>query len=240
MLIANPFPATMRRPLPPPGMTVYALSDIHGCADLLAAALDEIEAHHLTHPAADRLHVFLGDYIDRGPDSRRVIQMLIEWGARHRSVFLKGNHEGLLLDVLNHRRWIDYWPQLGGLQTLKSYGIHAPFNPGPDSQPALVDALIEAMPQAHRRFLDDLQSFFIFGDFYFTHAGVRPGVPLTEQNDRDLMWIRGEFLNCRDDFGKYIVHGHTPVLHIDVQPNRINIDTGAYGTGNLTVLALHR
>ena len=119
-----------------------------------------------------------------------------------------------------------------------SYGIKPSINADAPAQARLAVALGQALPESHRRFLDDLKTSFTCGDYFFVHAGVRPGIPLAKQREEDLLWIRQEFLLCEDDFGKIIVHGHTPVLQPDFHPNRINIDTGAYATGRLTCLVL--
>ena len=119
-----------------------------------------------------------------------------------------------------------------------SYGITPSINAGMVDQARLAAAFDEAMPESHRRFLRDLNLSFTYGDFLFVHAGIRPGIPLAKQKEQDLLWIRQEFLVCEDDFGKIVVHGHTPVPQVDMRPNRINIDTGAYATGTLTCLRL--
>jgi serine/threonine protein phosphatase 1 len=119
-----------------------------------------------------------------------------------------------------------------------SYGIQPTFNPDTAEQSDLIRALNEVMPSDHLKFLQSLQPSFVCGDFFFVHAGVRPGIPLKEQQENDLLWIRNEFLDSNENFGKYIVHGHTPVREPDIRPNRINIDTGAYATGNLTLLRI--
>ena len=184
------------------------------------------------------IQVFLGDYVDRGPASREVFDLLIERESTHRSVFLKGNHEMLLARFPTEPSILDDWQRLGGLETLMSYGITPSINADASMQTKLAVAFDQALPESHRRFLADLQTSFTCGDYFFVHAGVRPGVPLTKQREEDLLWIRQEFLLCEDDFGKIIVHGHTPVLQPDIRQNRINIDTGAYATGRLTCLVL--
>jgi serine/threonine protein phosphatase 1 len=104
----------------------------------------------------------------------------------------------------------------------------------------LARALAEALPDSHRQFLEQLHPWFSCGDFFFAHAGVKPGVPLARQREKDLLWIRGDFLRCREDFGKVVVHGHSPVEEPDIRANRINIDTGAYATGRLTCLMIEK
>jgi serine/threonine protein phosphatase 1 len=119
-----------------------------------------------------------------------------------------------------------------------SYGLAPSIKPDREEQTAVVHALRQDMPDHHRRFFAKLRSSFVCGDFFFVHAGVRPGVPLRQQREEDLLWIRDEFLQCEDNFGKFVVHGHTPVAKPDIRPNRINIDTGAYATGILTLLTI--
>jgi serine/threonine protein phosphatase 1 len=119
-----------------------------------------------------------------------------------------------------------------------SYGIQPTLNPDAAEQTDLIGALNEAVTGDHLSFLQSLKTTFVCGDFFFVHAGVRPGIPLNEQQETDLLWIRNEFLDSDENFGKFIVHGHTPVREPDIRPNRINIDTGAYATGNLTLLTI--
>jgi len=226
------------KPKLPDGLRIYAVSDIHGRADLLQDVFAAID-YHLAHAGPARaLHVFLGDYIDRGPASRETIDLLIDRSRRHQSVFLKGNHEAFMFEVLQDAGRLDAWKQYGGLQTLMSYGLVPSIKPDRDEQSELVYALRQSLPDNHRQFFANLRPSFVCGDFFFAHAGVRPGVPLRQQREEDLLWIRDEFLQCEDDFGKYIVHGHTPVSKPEIRPNRINIDTGAFATGILTLLTI--
>jgi serine/threonine protein phosphatase 1 len=219
-------------------MRIYAISDIHGCADLLQQMFAVIDRDLVNIGHRRAIHVFLGDYIDRGPDSNRTIELLIERGLKHESVFLKGNHESFLLDVLNDPGQLQSWRQFGGLQTLTSYGLKPSLNPDAAEQDELVQQLAQAIPRRQLNFLQGLRPRFVCGDFFFVHAGVKPGVPLAKQREQDLLWIREEFLESEQNFGKYIVHGHTPVQQPDIRMNRANIDTGAYATGNLTLLTI--
>jgi serine/threonine protein phosphatase 1 len=222
----------------PDGIRIYAVSDVHGCADLLRRVFSAIDLHLSRAGPARALHVFLGDYIDRGPDSRETIDLLIDRGRRHESIFLKGNHEAFLAEVMQDAARLNVWKDYGGIQTLMSYGITPSLKPDRDEGGRLVHELLNTMPFQHRQFFRSLRSSFVCGDFFFVHAGVRPGVPLTRQREEDLLWIRDEFLQSEADFGKFIVHGHTPVPKPDIRPNRINIDTGAYATGVLTLLTI--
>jgi serine/threonine protein phosphatase 1 len=227
-----------RKPRLPDGVCIYAISDIHGCVDQLRNAFAAID-HHLSKSKPTRaLHVFLGDYIDRGPQSAQAIDLLVERSKRYESVFLKGNHEMMLFDVLRDPSQFADWKQYGGLQTLLSYGLTPPVNPDQEQQKSLINALARKIPRHHRHFFNSLRPSYSLGDFFFVHAGVKPGVPLAQQKQQDLLWIRDEFLVSNANFGKFIVHGHTPVPKPDFRPNRINIDTGAYATGILTLLTI--
>ncbi len=226
------------KPRLPDGVRVYAIGDVHGRADLLSSLLTVIDADlHRSKPER-AIQVFLGDYVDRGPDSRAVLDILIERGKTHETVCLKGNHELFLLEVMKEPARLEEWRQYGGLLTLLSYGVTPSMNPTPEEQVELIEALKQAIPPEHLAFLEQLRPSFTCGDFFFVHAGIRPSIALEKQTAQDLLWIRDEFLNCEDRFGKYVVHGHTPVPVPDIRPNRINIDTGAYATGNLTLLTI--
>lgn len=228
----------IRKPRLPDGIRIYAIADIHGCADLLQQMFTVIDRDLTTIGSMRAIHVFLGDYIDRGPESCRTIDLLIERGRKHESVFLMGNHESFLFDVLKNPTRLQEWKQYGGLQTLTSYGLRPSLNPDPAEQLDLINQLTLAIPQHQRKFFNSLRPRFVCGDFFFVHAGVKPGVPLANQQEQDLLWIREEFLASEKPFGKYIVHGHTPVREPDIRFNRANIDTGAYATGNLTLLSI--
>ena len=227
-----------RRPRTPVGVRIYAIGDIHGRADLLQDALNRIDTDLAKKPISVSVQVFLGDYIDRGPESRQVLDQLVERKSTHQTVFLKGNHETFLMNFIVDPTILGAWERLGGLETLMSYGVVPSINADAFSQGRFAANLEKTFPESHRLFLADLKSSFTCGDFFFVHAGVRPGVPLAKQKEEDLLWIRDDFLVCEDDFSKIIVHGHTPVRQPDIRPNRINIDTGAYMTGQLTCLRL--
>jgi serine/threonine protein phosphatase 1 len=228
----------IRKPRLPDGVRIYAISDIHGCADLLQQMFTVIDRDLVTIGSTRAIHVFLGDYIDRGPESSQTIDLLIARGRKHESVFLKGNHEAFLFDVLKDPSQLQSWKQYGGLQTLTSYGLRPSLSPDAAEQTELISQLARTIPVHQRRFFNNLRLRFVCGDFFFVHAGVKPGVPLAKQQEQDMLWIREEFLASEEHFGKYIVHGHTPVREPDIRPNRANIDTGAYATGNLTLLTI--
>ncbi len=238
--VLNALSSTRRRRLAqlPQGIRVYAVGDVHGRADLLAQLLAQIDADLEAHPAPRAMHVFLGDYIDRGPDSRGVLDLLIARGQRHEAIFLKGNHEVLVEEFLRNPESLATWRHVGGIETLLSYGIRPSFNLDAGEHAMLAQRFADALPPAHKQFLGSLKRSFSCGDFFFVHAGVRPGVPLSQQRDDDLFWIRDEFLDSKEKFGKIVVHGHNPVTDVEFRSNRINIDTGAYATGRLSCLRI--
>ena len=184
------------------------------------------------------IQVFLGDYIDRGPASREVIDLLIERKRKDHVISLKGNHEDYALRFLSEPSILSSWKNIGGLSTMVSYGVTPTRRDDRYAQLETAMAFVQAIPESHLQFLQDLSLSFTFGDYFFVHAGVRPGIPLHKQSNQDLLSIRNEFLLHEEDFGKVIVHGHTPAAQPEVLVNRINIDTGAYATGRLTCLVL--
>jgi serine/threonine protein phosphatase 1 len=208
--------------------------------DLLEAVLQRIDADLAVSAPRRTIQVMLGDYVDRGPASRAVIDRLIERRRGHEVVCLKGNHDAYVLQFLADPAVLEPWRRLGGLATLMSYGLSPTMHPDADGQKQLAAEFARVLPEAHRRFLADLKPSFTCGDYFFAHAGVRPGVPLERQAEADLIGIREEFLASQEDFGKVVVHGHTPVMEPEVRPNRINIDTGAYATGRLTCLRIEQ
>jgi serine/threonine protein phosphatase 1 len=226
------------RPRLPEGIRIYAIGDVHGRADLLDRVFTQIDAHIAAHPAVRPVQVLIGDYIDRGPNSREVLDQLIRRAETNEVVLLKGNHETFVPEFLRNPAMLQSWSKMGGLETLMSYGLTPPLNADALTQKQLAIALQAALPKSHLVLLASLQSSFACGEFFFVHAGVRPRVPLEQQRDEDMLWIRDDFLLHEEQFGKIIVHGHTPVHEVDIRPNRINIDTGAYATGRLSCLVL--
>ncbi len=228
-----PFPEP---PSVPPETSVIAIGDIHGRLDLLEPLLQRIERRAALLPGARHIVVSLGDLIDRGPDSAGVIERLMEGVKGSELVVLKGNHEDALLGFLDDKPIGDAWRSFFGADAfLQSYGIASRQNFRVEKEAGkLREDLIAAMPQAHIDFLRDLKTSYTIGDYFFVHAGVRPGVRLEEQEERDLVWIRDEFLHSKQRFEKKIVHGHTPVRQPDFNRNRINLDTKAYASGRLT------
>jgi serine/threonine protein phosphatase 1 len=231
-------------------MRVYAVGDIHGWPDLLDQLLRMIERDNEAHPPAQTQLVFLGDYVDRGPDSKEVIDLLLDGiPSGFETVFLRGNHEEIMqyvaLNGLRDPQVFSMWTACGGCDTLASYGVDEKLLFGAlrnglsaQDRAYVVEQFVAALPSRHLQFLVGLKTFHTVGDYYFVHAGVHPGVPLDEQTPEDCLWIRGEFLRHKGDFGKTVVHGHTPRPEPDVKSNRIGIDTGACRTGRLTALCL--
>jgi serine/threonine protein phosphatase 1 len=222
----------------PPGERIYAVGDVHGRADLLSELFSKIDADLNARPAAKSVQIFLGDYIDRGPQSREVIDLLIERRRKHNVIYLKGNHEDCVLRFLCNPTALPAWRRIGGISTLMSYDAVPSREDSPQSHRDAADAFAVALPKSHLSFFKSLALSYTRGDFFFAHAGVRPGVSLSLQSQTDLLWIRDDFLLHEEDFGKIVVHGHTPVHEPDIRSNRINLDTGAYATGRLTCLVL--
>tara|TARA_R110002110_G_scaffold39086_5_gene126729 strand:- start:284 stop:1096 length:813 start_codon:yes stop_codon:yes gene_type:complete len=224
----------------PEGLRLYAVGDIHGRDDLLGALLDQVRGDARQQPASRSIVIFLGDYIDRGLQSRQVLDRLSgDPMPGFECVFLKGNHEQALLQFLDDAAFGRTWKHYGGLETLHSYGIsELALSDDPANFERARDRLEEMLPESHRRFLKTLQLSTEFGGYFFAHAGVRPGIPLDRQSEEDLLWIRDDFLDTGSSFGKVIVHGHTPREAVVFRPNRIGVDTGAYMTGKLTALVL--
>lgn len=220
----------------PPDTRIYVVGDVHGRADLLSEITGRIDDDIRRRPVMRTIEVYLGDYIDRGPDSRTVIDLLAVRLVANQAVCLRGNHEAVMEDFLHDSAVLPYWQQLGGMQTLASYGVE--LRDGIDTADDLHRRFVAALPRAHELFMQCLHDHFSCGDFLFVHAGIRPGVPLDRQDPHDLIWIREEFLNSMQDHGRCIVHGHTPVPHPDIRHNRINIDTAAWRTGILTCAAI--
>jgi Calcineurin-like phosphoesterase len=219
---------------------IYVIGDIHGRSDLLDQMVEAIKRDLDKNPAVDRLTVTLGDYVDRGPDSRGVLDRLADNPFPTKYVALKGNHEELFEAFLSDPSVASQWRRLGGLETLHSYGVSVTAVMVGKGFDEASRALQKAVPEEHLRFLATLKLSMSVGEYFLCHAGVRPGIPLERQRAEDLLWIRDEFLNSRTSFGRVVVHGHTPIASPEVLPNRINIDTGAFATGRLTCLVLEK
>jgi serine/threonine protein phosphatase 1 len=234
----EPVPPEPRPPAAiPPGQRVYAIGDVHGRYDLLTDLLGKIASDDEARGPAQTHIVLLGDLIDRGPQSREIIEMFLK-AAPDQFHFIMGNHEEMLLKLIDDPD-SPHMPQFlryGGRETFESYGAPQTVLDMPDR--FTPDTLPSYVPDTHRAFLREMHDGVQFGDYFFTHAGIRPGVPLTEQARQDLRWIRKEFLESEADHGVIVVHGHTVLEEVEMLPNRIGIDTGAYATGILTALGL--
>jgi serine/threonine protein phosphatase 1 len=224
------------------GRLVYAIGDVHGRFDVLQPLLRDIAADALaTRPSERPLLVFLGDYVDRGPESRSVVDAVLGLAAdgAFEVVALKGNHEEALLQFLDEPGFAATWMELGGSATLVSYGVQpAALRTDAEAWAKARDAFDVALPGEHRGFYRTLELMRVVGDYAFVHAGVRPGVALEDQCERDLLWIRNEFLGAPGPHGKVIVHGHTPTEEPQLLAHRLGLDTGAYATGVLSAVRL--
>ena len=224
----------------PEGMACYAVGDIHGRLDLFETLIGDIE-HDMARHGLDSRIILLGDYVDRGPSSRGVIDAILALQDRHgeRLVPLMGNHEQAMNDFLANAGAGPIWAQHGGRETLLSYGVAVSGRQqNPEEWEGFRVELDAAMPQSHKNLLSNLQYFATFGDYVFVHAGVRPGVLLEEQDPQDLLWIRDDFLKSGRAIAQTVVHGHTPSAVPILSEGRIGIDTGAYATGVLTSVKL--
>ncbi|WP_116091961.1 metallophosphoesterase family protein [Sphingomonas crusticola] len=223
----------------PPGQRVYAIGDIHGRFDLLERLLRQIEADDQARGPAETHVVLLGDLIDRGPQSREIVDFFLHGPpAFARFHYIMGNHEEMLLQLIDDPDLPEmlHYLRYGGRELFESYGaprmvLDVPDRFTPDTLPSYV-------PETHRAFFRAMHDGVQFGDYFLTHAGIRPGVALAQQERQDLRWIRAPFLDSADDHGAVVVHGHTVRNEVEILPNRIGIDTGAYMTGVLTALGL--
>ncbi len=224
----------------PEGCRLYAIGDIHGRLDLLESLLGLIERDQEGRAEMPVTLIFLGDYIDRGPASKGVVdRLLLGFSPPYTPVFLKGNHEALLLSFLDDPLSGPVWLRNGGEAALLSYGleletVRMAFWDGAEGLTEALRQFQAVLPEAHLRFFQGLKLFCHLGDYFFTHAGVRPKVPLEQQIEDDLIWIRQEFLNSSENFGAVVVHGHTPTRNPQDLRNRIGLDTFAVRTGKLT------
>ncbi len=243
--IGRPLPRFLpdERPHAIGGRLVYAVGDIHGCYDELKALLDIVSRDAETRAAGRRpVLIFCGDYVDRGPDSARVLDALC-WLGRHcpfEPHFLKGNHDQVFCDYMRDPTEAVDWLRFGGAETMQSYGVTPPAPDAPfEDHVRARDDMLAALPMSHWKFLEALKGIVTIGDYAFVHAGVRPRIPLDRQSEEDLLWIREGFLDYDGPQEKVIVHGHTwHRPYPDIRDNRIGIDTGAYETGVLTALRI--
>lgn len=223
----------------PRGQRAYAIGDVHGRLDLLEDLLSLIEQEIRDRPKPKTSIIFLGDLIDRGPESAQVIERLRTYSPPNASAhFIMGNHEEVMLRVLaGEEGLVTSWLRFGGAATLRSYGVDPREFPGMASKD-LAARIRKAVPLEHVQFLESFADSILFGTYLFVHAGIRPGIDLAEQSQSDLRWIREPFLNDMTDHGFVVVHGHTITNEVEVAANRIGIDTGAFCTGILTALGI--
>lgn len=228
-------------PAVPPGTVAWAVGDIHGRLDLLVPLVGAIVADLRDSGAERKTVIFLGDYIDRGPDSRGVLRLLsglsrfkdIEWR------FLKGNHEQTMLEFLDDPAAGARWSEYGGDRALRSWGLRVPeMAHRVEAWASLSADLRHKLTKPKLAFLDSLELSATVGDYFFSHAGARPGLALDRQSPLDLMWIRQPFLDSREAFDRVVVHGHSPTTVVHADQRRIGIDTKAYDSGVLTALRL--
>ena len=217
---------------------MYCIGDIHGRADLLEDLHAQIREDASNFDGVNQL-LYLGDFIDRGDESRRVIDLLISQPLPDfEYIYLLGNHEQSMLDFLLDAGAMAGWLHWGGRETLLSYGINVPLTPAPSDLDELKVLLERALPAKHLHFLQNCTLSHTEGSYYFVHAGIRPGVKLERQDYQDQLWIRDAFTRSTRDHGAVVVHGHTISEEVEFLPNRIGIDTGAYYSGVLTCLVL--
>ena len=219
---------------------VYAIGDMHGRADLVAEIHRLIAADAARRAERRKLVVYLGDYIDRGPQSRQLIDLLVNQPlAGFDAIHLKGNHEDFMLRFLDGEMEMGLgWLMNGALETLASYGVAPPAFVAASEMEDLRRRLADRLPASQRAFLDGLKLMHVEGDYVFVHAGILPGLPLDQQAEAELLWIREEFLDWTGRHDKVVVHGHSISRRPEIKANRIGIDTGAFATGVLTCLAL--
>ena len=224
----------------PDGTRVYCVGDIHGRDDLLDEMAERVKADMEGQSFDHVVTVFLGDYVDRGLGSMRVVERLSrsEWPTP--IIALAGNHEDLLMAFLEDEGVLEAWRSLGGLETLHSYGVDVGSGMAGRDFKKIQAAFAARFPEHHRHFLETLKISTAIGDYFFCHAGVRPGVPLDRQDRDDLLNIRDAFLFSEAEHGKLVVHGHTPSVAPEIRSNRIGIDTAAYATNRLTCLVLEK
>lgn len=233
--------STKRRGLLPSvakGDAIYAVGDIHGRYDLLKVMTDMIGRHAAAYRPDESYHIiFLGDIIDRGPDSARVIRSLRALSGQKKATVLLGNHEDAMLRVIDGEPgMMTQWLKFGGDATLQSFGITPPEDVSDYTR--ATKEMREAIPENYVEWLRRRPISVRSGDYLFCHAGIRPGVELNRQKTQDMLWIRDEFLASDETHGVVVVHGHSISPDVELRHNRIGIDTGAYKTGVLTAAFL--
>lgn len=222
-----------------PEQRAYAIGDIHGCFSETKALLERIKAHNDYRDQVPTYVIFLGDLVDRGPNSKSVVEFLMSFPYSFAEpIFIKGNHEEMMVrGLMGEPNLLPDWLEYGGYACAESYGLPQSQLRGQEPE-ALEYLLRSVIPKKHVDFLDGFLDYVQFGDFLFTHAGIRPGISLENQNSRELRWIRDPFLRHKGDLGVIVVHGHTISEEIEVKNNRIGLDTGAYKTGLLSAVCI--
>jgi serine/threonine protein phosphatase 1 len=223
----------------PDGRRIYAIGDIHGRNDLLLQLLDKIRRDDSQRDQAECEIIFLGDLVDRGPDSAGVLDTVMQLKAENAKVrFLMGNHEEVYLAAATgDEKSVRFFNRIGGRETILSYDISMKEYIELE-MPQLARRLPDLFPRKHIDFVASFEDQIVIGDYAFVHAGVRPGVPLSDQRQKDLRWIREDFLSAQEAYEKIIVYGHTINDDVVETGTRIGIDTGAYYSDKLTALAL--
>ena len=221
----------------PDDVRVYAVGDVHGCKKEMVRLLEAVERHIAGYGGSTHL-VFLGDMVDRGPDSSGVLEHVLTADLpADRVTFLMGNHEEIMLDCYAGKsEQFSTWLRFGGLETMASYGVSREEIFSKDFD--LTHAMRSAVPPEHIAFLQSFQDTLSLGDYLFVHAGIRPGTKLEDQSPRDLRWITREFLTDKTEHGFTVVHGHTITSKVTTRSNRIGVDTGCYKSGILSALIL--
>jgi serine/threonine protein phosphatase 1 len=204
----------------------FAIGDIHGCLDLLVELISRID------PRGDDLVVFLGDYIDRGFKPLETVDFLIRLAQEVPCIFLRGNHEQMFIDFLEYGSNKAVFFANGGMRTVQSYLGYEPY--------VSHTQVARAMPEAHRNFYADMKWFHEDEQYLYVHAGLRPNVPIAEQDRQDFIWIRDEFIFSPTGIEKKVIFGHTPFARPLVKNDKIGIDTGAVYGGALTAIELPR
>lgn len=229
----------MRHPKGKANERAYAIGDIHGCLLEMQSLLQKIKRDNDYRGEAPTYLIFLGDLIDRGPHSKGVIELLMDFPYRFAEpMFIMGNHEEMMVHgLMNDPLVLPDWLKYGGYACAESYGVSKQQLVGRDPRD-MQYILRAAIPRPHVEFLASFLDYVKFGDFLFTHAGIRPGVPLKQQNSRELRWIRDPFLTYNGDHGMMVVHGHTVTEFVEMKKNRIGLDTGAYLTGRLSAICV--
>jgi serine/threonine protein phosphatase 1 len=223
----------------PDGVRIYAFGDVHGRVDLLEKLYGQVANDLEARPVAKAMEVFLGDYVDRGPRSKDVLDWLLTGpNLVDKRICLRGNHELMMQSFLDDASVIGSWGQFGGLETLYSYGLKFKMPMAEETHEEIRAQFRDVLPTAHLAFLKALRPSASAGGYFFAHAGVNPAKPFSEQIEDDLYWIREPFLDWDRPLEKIVVHGHTPVEEPEVMVHRIGVDTGAYVTGRLTCAVL--